>query len=338
MSGLLRHIVNSACELLYSKQQNRWRSPHEAAAWICDMPLHIQNIFAFPSDKAAGPAGILSPAGEMRSLQGSSDLNWYTEWYLSAFSTPAVWNGATQIFFFFQREGWHEKESSRNGRHVCRLSRSCRITWHQRLEERPRPRSSMLYTQPASYLKGSIFLESWLGNDCLNADVFVEHASCFKCLAWKEKGTPSPHHLELHNSNPIMPSLLLSPFIGVASPWEKTVSCRATLTAQIHTLIFTDTGWHSCGVSACLVPFFGWHTSQCPEQQPGSNITTHSNTFFSVELFKSSLVIVMQTHTSGYNNSHRRWLVPVMFCTVKLLIRCVWLMLIDSRNVRGPVF
>lgn len=118
--------------------------------------------------------GILSPGFEMWPLWGSSDLVGYTERYLSAFSTPAVWNVATRIFCQSDREAGMKRNplgmaDMSAGFHGAVLV--VHITWHLCLWGMPRTYSSMLHTLSPRYLKDNSFLESSFGNDSLNVGI-----------------------------------------------------------------------------------------------------------------------------------------------------------------------
>lgn len=98
---------------------------------------------------------------------GSSDLMGSIERWQSAFSTPAVWNGANRILLPVGRESWHEKESSRNGWRVCRPSRSCHSSSHHMTSTPLREFSDLLKRTPQTvckiFLKDLSFLESSFG-------------------------------------------------------------------------------------------------------------------------------------------------------------------------------
>lgn len=89
-----------------------------------------------------------------------SYLTGYTDWYLSAFSTPSCVNRSYPIFFFFF---WLEKESSGNDWHPCGLSRSCRSASYH-MTPVPLTPARACWARIHRHVWRHSFLELWFGN------------------------------------------------------------------------------------------------------------------------------------------------------------------------------
>lgn len=156
-----------------------------------------------------------------RPLLGSSDLMGYTYRGVSvSIFHPSCVKWSYLDFPLAGRGSWHEKESSRNGWHVCRLSWSCQSrssTWHVCLWGMSPTYSGMLHTQSARSFKDSSFLESsfctvvWKSlKICRTNFIFIFQASLNSCGFRHLSHRNRRNHLDLHNSNFIMPSLFIS--------------------------------------------------------------------------------------------------------------------------------
>ncbi len=171
MSGPLPHIVNS-CDLWAlvwaALQQTTEQMVLNLIGSVMNRPHIKLSLYAFIPEPftlfticswrsccdVEGSCHLVVKRDAKRS-HVSSDLMGYTERYLSAFSTPALWNGATRIFC--QPNG--KAGVKRNPPGVADLSAGfhgtvavVHVTWHLWLWGMSRTYWSMFYTQSARSL------------------------------------------------------------------------------------------------------------------------------------------------------------------------------------------